>query len=169
MTKSNVNAGPDMSQESTGRPPTRRKAIRRLDLGILLALIIAEGCGSGDTPDRRAISGDVTLDGRPLDEGAILLEPPSASHRGMAVGATIRRGSFAIARESGPTPGTYRVRIYSSSGVQAPPGKGQSQGTRRPMQERLPPAYNVASELKADVSVGGPNHFRYDLRGNEGS
>jgi hypothetical protein len=147
------------------RAAVRRRLVRRSDLGILLVLVWGAGCGLDDSGGRRAISGVVTFDGQPLDNGVIRLEPRSASEAGMAVGATIRRGVFALARQDGPTPGTYRVRIYSSSGVQAPPAEGQSENTRRPMVERLPAAYNEGSELQVDVTADGPNHFRFDLRG----
>jgi hypothetical protein len=130
---------------------------------VLLPLLgLAAGCGSNDGLDRRAVSGVVTLDGRPLGDGAILLEPtPPAT--GPAVGATIRRGAFAIARGEGPRPGSYRVRIYASSGVQAPPGKGQTDRTRRPMVERLPAVYNTRSELRMEVTPRGANRFRFEL------
>ena len=69
------------------------------------------------------------------------------------MGATIRRGTFAIARDQGPIPGSYRVRIYASSGVQAPPGKGQTERTRRPMVERLPDIYNFEDRAATDVTA----------------
>jgi hypothetical protein len=137
---------------------------RRLGVGLLL-LGWAAGCGSGDGLDRHAISGIVTLDGRPLEGGAILLEPTSfESGRGTAVGATIRRGEFTVPRDQGPIPGRYRVRIYASSDVQAPPRKGQTDKTRRPMVERLPDVYNTQSELHAEVKARGPNRYRFELR-----
>ena len=129
---------------------------------MILLLIVTVGCGSSDGLDRQAISGIVTLDGQPLNDGAIHLEP-ATNQSGTAVGATIRRGAFAIAREQGPVPGSYRVRIYATSGVQPPPVKGQTEHTRRPMVERLPDIYNVRTELRADVTARGANRFRFEL------
>ncbi len=138
--------------------------VRRIGVGPLL-LALAAGCGSGDGPNRQAISGIVTLDGRPLEGGAILLEPTSfESGTGTTVGATIRRGEFQVPRDQGPIPGRYLVRIYASSGVQAPPREGQTDKTRRPMVERLPDVYNTRSELHAEVSARGPNRFRFELQ-----
>jgi hypothetical protein len=133
---------------------------------MILAVGIAGACSPDDTWNRQAISGDVILDGVALDEGVILLEPLRQDGWGMVVGATIRRGAFAIARAQGPAPGSYRVRVYSSSGRQAPPEKGQSERTRRPMVERLPQIYNAKSELRMDVVAGGRNHLRLDLHGD---
>ena len=112
---------------------------------------------------RQAVTGTITLDGQPLGDGAIRLERPALYAAGKAVGATVRHGSFAISRDQGPTPGTYRVRIYSSSGVEAPSAAGQTDGYQRPMAERLPAIYNTNSELRVDVTAEGPNRFRFEL------
>ncbi len=124
---------------------------------------ISTGCASRDRSGRQAVAGTVTLDGQPIIEGAILLEPPTPQAGGTAVGATIRRGSFAIARDHGPTPGKYRVRLYASAGVQAAPGAGQTDRTRRPMSERLPSTYNTDSKMLVEVTDGGSNRLRFDL------
>jgi hypothetical protein len=157
-----------MLQEFAGRILARRHLARLLRPGIMMSLVLASGCGSSDAWNRQAVSGYVSLDGQPLPDGAILLEPRSSSEAGMAVGATIRRGSFAIVRDQGPPPGSYRVRIYSSSGVQAPPAPGQTDRTRRPMVERVPEDYNTRSDLQADVTPGGANRFTFELQAGTG-
>ena len=116
--------------------------------GPSLAVI---GCGSSDGLNRQAISGTVTLDGQPISRGAILFEP-ATQESGTAVGATIRQGAFAISRHEGPVPGSYRVRIYASSEIQAPPAKGQTDRTPRPMVERFPSRYNTQTELRVRVA-----------------
>jgi hypothetical protein len=146
------------------RSRCKLNGVRGLGVGLLLPGLAA-GCGSGDGLHRRAISGIVTLDGRPLEGGAILLEPTSFdSGTGTAVGATIRRGEFTVPRAQGPIPGRYRVRIYASSGVQAPPREGQTDKARRPMVERIPDVYNTRSELRAEVRAQGRNRYRFELR-----
>jgi hypothetical protein len=149
--------------QQTSRPPSAVQLLTGiLRSEIILLLLLAVGCGPSDGLDRQPISGTVTLNGQPLVEGAILLEP--ATNASMtAVGATIRRGAFTIARELGPMPGRYRVRIYSRSETQAAPAKGQTERTRRPMVERLPDVYNSRTELHADVTAGGANRFRFEL------
>ena len=139
-----------------------RHHFRLRPVGMILFLVLA-GCESSDGRNRQAISGLIMLDGLPLSDGAILFEP-ATTESGTAVGATIRRGRFAISREEGPVPGAYRVRIYASSGVQVAPGKGQTDHTRRPMAERLPEVYNTRTELRANVTAHGGNHFRFELR-----
>ena len=152
-----------MLQSPSSRPESRGPCSARLrSLGIVLLACLASGCDSGGRLGGHAISGVVTLDGQPLSDGAILLEFDS-SPWGVAVGTTIRRGAFAISRDLGPLPGSYRVRIYASSGVQAPPGKGQTDRTQRPMVERLPAVYNTRTELRANVVEFGANRYRFDL------
>jgi hypothetical protein len=157
-----------MIQEQSGWTSRQPRPTRLSRLAVVLCLGIAGGCGSRDPWNRQAVSGVVTLDGHALDEGAILLEPLAKSGWGMAVGATIWRGSFAIRRDQGPPPGAYRVRVYSSSSMQAPPGKEQTEHTRRPMVERLAEIYNTRSELRIDVVAGGSNRLQLNLRGDGG-
>lgn len=140
----------------------------RLFPALIFALLATAGCGAADPEGRQPISGTVVLDGQPIRDGAVFLEPPSADGNGAMVGAPIRRGSFRIEREHGPTPGKYRVRIYASSDVQSPPAAGQTERTRRPLAERLPPAYNTSSRLVVEVTPGGSNHFRFDLHSHAG-
>jgi hypothetical protein len=131
--------------------------------GIVWMACILAGCGSGDGLGRQAISGVVNLDGRPLNDGTILLEPET-NQSGTAVGATIRRGEFVVPKDRGPVPGSYRVRIYASAGKQDPPARGQTEHSRRPMAELLPDVYNTRSELRANVNARSGNRFRFELR-----
>jgi hypothetical protein len=128
----------------------------------VLAVAAIAGCGSGDGLDRKLISGTVTCDGKPLPAGSILFEPDTYQS-GTAVGGTILDGSFTIAQRDGPVPGSYKVRIYMSSGIQAPPAKGQTDRSPRPMVEFLPEQYNSKTKLRADVSASRPNRFQFDL------
>ena len=148
------------------RLPTQARAIRRdLDLArvaITICLAVFEGCGPVDGLHRQSVSGIVTLDGQPLAAGAIHFEP-EPNQAITAVGATIRDGVFTIAKSQGPIPGSYIVRIYASSGTQPTPAKGQTEHSRRPMVEQIPDKYNANSELRASVTIGGPNHWRFEL------
>ena len=133
---------------------------------ILFLIWTFAGCSASDGLNRQAISGTVTCDGHPLANGAILFEP-ATNESGTAVGSTIRQGNFAVSRNQGPVPGLYRVRIYASSGTQAPPAKGQTDRSPRPMVERLSAAYNTSTELVAEVGARRPNRFRFDLRSRD--
>ena len=141
---------------------TRGRISSVVHLFAILALAVSSGCGARDGLNRKPISGMVTCDGKPVPAGAILFEPDTYQS-GTAVGATIRDGSFTIAGRDGPVPGSYKVRIYMSSGIQAPVAKGQTDKSPRPMVEFLPEEFNAKTRLRADVSETRPNRFRFDL------
>jgi hypothetical protein len=137
-------------------------------LGVLaLISLVATGCGAGGGGlDRKAISGEVTLDGRPLAAGSILFDP-EAEGTGTLVGGLIRRGRFEVERAKGPVPGRYVVRIYASSGVQSRPVAGPPGNASRPMVELIPAPYNTQSTLHADVTANGPNIFDFAPQSTE--
>jgi hypothetical protein len=145
---------------------SRTKTRRRSGLVVLgleiVALAAISGCGGGDGLNRKMISGTVTCDGKPVPAGSILFEPETYES-GTAVGATVRDGLFTISERDGPVPGAYKVRVYMSSGIQAPPTKGQTDRTPRPMVEFLPEQFNSKTKLRALVSASQPNRFRFEL------
>jgi hypothetical protein len=150
-----------LKQQSSRMKRGRRIGTPRTSVAIL-ALAAISGCSAGDALNRKPISGTVTCDGKPLAAGAILFEPDTYQS-GTAVGATIRFGSFTIAKRDGPVPGSYKVRIYVSSGIQAPPAKGQTDRLSRPLVEFLPEQFNAKTTLRADVSESRSNRFRFEL------
>jgi hypothetical protein len=149
-----------------------KKQLRRTNGGPRLPLLITavaflllptlSGCSEGDGLKRQAVSGTVTCDGKPISAGSILFEPDTYQS-GTAVGATVRDGSFSISQRNGPVPGFYKVRIYMSSGIQAPPHKGHTDRSPQPMVEFLPEQYNAKTSLRADVSESRRNRFRFEL------
>ena len=127
-------------------------------LGLTIVLLL--GCGSSD--GRHELEGTVTLDGEPLREGSIVFQPMPGTQSPTA-GAPIRDGRFEVAAGGGAHPGEFRVEITAIRGT----------GKRRmdPMvgreievtEQYLPARYNRRSELMAQVSSSGSNHFEFDL------
>src|SRR5438270_13864003 len=88
---------------------------RRRNLWLLLCglagLVLTPGCG--DNPlGRKAISGRVTVGGKPLESGSIEFTPLAAG--GLPSGGLIEHGRYAIARENGLPVGKYRVAIVDN-------------------------------------------------------
>lgn len=125
-------------------------ALSRAALVFLAALLLA-GCSSG--PRMCPVSGTVTFDGKPLDDGHIYffpLDPNIASDAGK-----IEAGQFAFeARE-----GKVRVEIRASREV---PGKRSPMGNIR-KEEYIPARYNRESTLAAEVKANGDNAFTFEL------
>jgi hypothetical protein len=139
--------------------------IRRTPVVFVLGVVLA-GCGGEDDGlPREAVSGTVTFKGQPLDLGSISFRPegPSVLAEGL-----IENGSYAISRDKGLVPGKYKVLISARAGPEptrdmtVPPGP-VTRPKRRPA-DLIPPRYNSASKLTADVTAGGKNVFDFDLK-----
>jgi hypothetical protein len=128
-----------------------------------LALTLAPGC----SPDggRVGVSGNITLDGQPLESGSILLVPIEGTMSPSA-GSDIADGEYEVPRAKGPKPGTFRVEIRSQrkSGrkVQAPPPAAKGVLAEEWI-EVVPAAYNRESKLRIELKTGN-NPRNFDLQ-----
>jgi hypothetical protein len=140
---------------------------KRLLVGAFLglALLLAAGCGSR-SGNRLAVSGTVTLDGQPVDGGAIVFLPQGdgASDR-PKTGAGIEAGRYAIPVEKGPLPGMYRVEIRwpKPTGKQIP--SDDPPNLMDETRQVIPDKYNSRSKLSCDVQPG-KNNFDFPLTSN---
>jgi hypothetical protein len=135
------------------------KSVRFIFRLVFVATWVA-GCSSG--LPYGDVQGEVTLDGKPLDEGVVRFVPidgktPTAS-------ALIEGGKFS---ERVPV-GSHRVEISSPK---LPKGFTSSKQLKRgtvdegsALEELIPECYNTRSELRAEVKQG-PNPVRFDLKG----
>ncbi|MDX2039104.1 MAG: hypothetical protein SFX72_20835 [Isosphaeraceae bacterium] len=141
--------------------------MRRGTIALLIGTPVLLGslaCGEDpDALDRRPVTGRVSLDGRPLEFGHLLLEP-GVDGPGTAVGAAVESGSFAIPRAQGPVPGRYRVRIYASSGEMQAGPPGSSSRKPRPMIERIPARYNADTTLEVEIASDRENRLDFALQ-----
>ena len=135
-----------------------------LPVGALLAALVwlpaLAGCG-GSGIDRVEVSGTVTFDGKPLEQGSIEFQPIAA---GPSAGGKIAGGEFTIAEDQGPSPGSYRVEIrsYQPTGRKVPdpdfPGKMEEE-----KRNVVPKRYNDATTLQKEITAEGPNRFAFEL------
>lgn len=130
---------------------------------VAFSSVIFVGCQPRS--DRLAVSGEVTLDGAPLDAGSIRFTS-TGTEQLFASGAMILNGEFHIPREKGLPPGTYRVEI-SSPDTTAPPVvyKGVPGEPMLPptSPERIPPEYNSKSRHTIELAADGDNDFKFDI------
>ncbi len=139
--------------------------IRQLTLLIVIGgtAAVNAGCGSSGPP-RVAVSGTVTLDGRPIEQGAISFVPTADSKQPSA-GAEIAAGEYSIPAASGPSAGKYKVEIRWSK----PTGKQIELGSPAPpgtlvdeVKEAVPAKYNSKTTLE-EVLEPGENAVHFDL------
>ena len=140
--------------------------MRRRDLCLLLCgfvpLALFIGCGPENPLGRKAISGKVTLDGGPLDQGNIEFHPMFEG--GVQSGGSINRGSYSIPAHEGVIVGKYRVSI--SDFVPTPPlPPGHMPGDTLPPspKPKVPAEWNSKSQHTVDVNKEGPFKFDFDI------
>lgn len=141
----------------------RKGFIGMLAVGGVLAMMFATGCGPGNASGRLAISGTVTFQGKPLDQGTIQIISLDPGKQAIS-GGMIKDGKFSIAADKGLAPGKYRVRISSpEEGSGATPAMP---GDPAPVaKERIPPEYSgPESKLEIEVTKGGKNDFNLDIK-----
>lgn len=126
---------------------------------LLVVIAVTVGCGRGD--GRLAVSGDVTLKGKPLEDGII-----EFSSEAIRTGAPILKGKYEIPADQGLSPGEYKVSITAGDGrtpVESPDGIPGPTGANIVSKDLVPPEYNSKSKIKATVTTSGPNKFDYQI------
>ena len=131
---------------------------RRLALLICCAVL---GCSSADQgPQRAAVRGRVTVDGKPVEHGSIQFTPVQGT-TGPVAGATIETGEYSVSKATGPVVGTNMVQITGSrkTGKKATNRLGM---TRDEYISMVPQHYHSQPTLIRHVEVGR-NVFDFKL------
>ena len=111
------------------------------------------GCGRTTGPATHAVSGTVTLDGKPLATGDVIFYPETKNMP--AVMGKLKEGHYAFRIAAGP----QRVSIQSVGDKPRDVAAGIP-----PVSKPLVPArYNQSTTLTADVTATGTNRFDFDL------
>ena len=142
---------------------SERFSLPALAIVVTSCLLLVASSGCGPKTDRLQISGDISLDGSPLDQGAIefLL---NEGEKLLSSGAVIKDGKFFIPREKGLPPGTYHLSI-SSADTEGPKvlSAPRQQGGIPVYRDRIPSKYNSDSQETIEVTPSGDNHFVFDI------
>jgi hypothetical protein len=138
-----------------------RSKIQSWLLGLAGAAVLSlAGCSDGKV----IVRGTVTVDGQPIDEGAISLEP--ADGQGPTTGGTIKGGKYELIGNAAATPGKKIVRIVGlrQTGKMIPAGPPAPRGTLiAEMIQCVPSHYNDQSRLQIEVTSGKPNTHDFQL------
>ncbi|WP_435018200.1 hypothetical protein TA3x_000146 [Tundrisphaera sp. TA3] len=133
---------------------------------LMAASVLACGCGDADGLERAAVSGKVTLDGKPLERGDIQFIPKDGDSRGAARGS-IAAGEYSISAANGPAPGEHLISITPNAVSEAPSGGGNSpdEAPGEPPAEAAGPAieYIPTAPLEAKVAAGQAQSFDFGL------
>jgi hypothetical protein len=130
----------------------RREKTVHLVFSLLVLVLV--GCSS----DRRvAVTGTVSLDGKPLDSGQITFRP-APNNASNSSGGPIENGQFCIAANHGLCPGKYVVTVQAFKVT----GRMVMERDNK-VKEVVPITFKEAGKLEADVTAGGKNHFDFPL------
>jgi hypothetical protein len=132
--------------------------------GLFLVMVVLIGC-SDPYAGRMEITGSVTLEKQPLNDGAITFIP--LEEQGSQTGGPITNGSYTIPRKHGLKPGKYLVQITSGDGKTPATGEEEAGApggsTNIVSVDRIPPEYNTQSKQEVVVKSRGTNKFDFDI------
>lgn len=120
--------------------------MRHTFLSVLVAFPLAlTGCGGSPS----TVSGTVTLDGTPVEKGAVKFVRPSG---GTPVVAVVASGKF----ETKLAPGPYKVAVYATkaAGTRTQKSFDGKEMVIELTEEIIPEQYNSKSELTEEVKSG---------------
>ena len=132
--------------------------------GVVLAVLLS-GCRSYKAS---AVSGRVTLDGKPLPNATVTFVPeanaPGKDPLPSSIGTTGEDGRYSLvfdndSKTEGAVVGKHKVII--TTGVQS----SSTEGTRT-LHKQLPERYNRKSKLECEVPPGGRSDADFDLKSN---
>jgi hypothetical protein len=130
--------------------------------GLLVTWVSTRGLSAG--PQRASLEGQVSFDGKPLEDGVIVLVP-AGDTKGPTAGGRLSGGRFRIDAAAGPVVGRYRVEIKATrkTGRMVKPRIVVAHRTEVEETEQfIPSRYNAASELEVDIKPGR-NKTTFDL------
>ncbi|PHS18466.1 MAG: hypothetical protein COA78_02245 [Blastopirellula sp.] len=134
------------------------------------AISLVQGCSASrlDEFDRAAVSGTVTLDGKPLSEGVINFIP-QADTQGPKTSVVITQGKFEVDNRHGPLIGQHRVEIRSTDDGGFALDDESSIDRLKASRKRkievvvIPTIYNDRSKLSEEVSESDSNQYQFKL------
>lgn len=129
-------------------------------LAVLAVLATCPACSSGRIP----IQGEVTFNGKAVEDGTISLEP--ADGQGSTTGGKITAGKYELTGAAAPLPGKKIVRIFAvrKTGRKiaaqfAPPGTMIDD-----VEPYIPDIYNSGSTLTCEVSPEASKQIDFNLK-----
>lgn len=119
----------------------------------LLLSILALGCSS--EPKRVAVSGTVTLDGKPVSNCIVVLQSDS-SQFGAGATAIAHEGKFSLTEETGPIPGKYFVLVREDQPDLEEYEERKKGNPKNALNKPfIPDRYRSRSDLEVTVNASG--------------
>ena len=134
-----------------------RVAVR---LTALVVLLVCPACSSGRVPVR----GEVTFDGKAIEDGTISLEP--ADGKGPTTGGKITAGRYELTGDAAPLAGRKVVRIFAvrKTGKKVAAQFAPAGTMIDNVESYVPSVYNSNSSLTCEVSSEGSEQIDFNLK-----
>lgn len=128
-------------------------------------LVLAVGCGGvSDAPDRRIVTGTVTLNGTPVEGAAIRFVPQP---KGPLAAGKVIDGKYEVTNKGGVPLGKHRVEIKGTPILPADTtgmSLGEIDAATKPA-IKIPEKYYKSSKLEATIEAGSaPLTINFDLK-----
>ncbi|WP_278468776.1 hypothetical protein [Gimesia maris] len=119
----------------------------RKQLILCSCLLLLTGCGqSTDEMTLTPMSGTITYQGTPIEEGVIRLVPQEGTSAPVRT-TQINAGNYQFTDRSAVKPGTYQVEINAYQGEAGLPGD-QPTGSSTSRKQYLPEQFNTKSTIE---------------------
>jgi hypothetical protein len=136
-----------------------------LAIASVIAVGLVAGCGGkSHGPERAAIHGHVTLDGKDIMAGSIIFSPTGGG-KGQPAGGMIKDGQYTINADQGPSLGTQSVEIRSErkTGKKVQAAMRDRGELMDETVEAIPAQFNQRTKLTCEVK-SGDNEANFDLQ-----
>jgi hypothetical protein len=152
---------------------------------ILLLLLLLSGCRNNNPQGRVPVRGEVTFDGKPLEQGEILFSSIVGTTPTVTTGSSIKNGKFSLSAEHGLIPEqTYSVQFRSVEII-----SDTQNETKKPIgliydtnnikitskdllgfetRNIIPRKYGIDSKETVTTTKKIPNMFQFDLTSDHG-
>lgn len=120
----------------------------------LAAILFLAGCGRSGGPEMVVVSGTVTYEGTPIEDGEICFVPLGDT-KGPTSSAPIHNGRYEVVARGGVPAGTHHVEISAFRIIPNPPPDSRGAAPGEPPKEQyLPEKYNAKSQSKITIASG---------------
>lgn len=135
-----------------------------LAFSIAWIVILSAGCSQAPESEHVAISGEVTLGGKPLPSAMIRFTPVK-TEPGLHDSVTmISEGRFAFDSTNGPSPGEHHVIVTPLEPEMNEAVAAMQNGDRDPLNSRtIPTRYRSTGQLKATIDAANVQPLTFEL------
>ena len=131
---------------------------------VALIVILSAGCSQAPESEHVAVSGEVTLGGKPLPSAMIRFTPVK-TEPGLHDSVTmISEGRFAFDSTTGPSPGEHHVIVTPLEPEMNEAVAAMQNGDRDPLNARTIPArYRSTGQLRATIDAANVQPLTFEL------